>query len=308
MLVHTRPMQPILAILTGGTSSERDVALQSAMFVEEQLHTIFAIRVYDFPKDIERFLHERSTIDLAIPLFHGVGGEDGTIQGFLKTLHIPFLFSDVEAQAIGMNKALTKEILQKQNIPVASSLILFSSDRTPAYQGSCVIKPLDGGSSIGVTIAHTEEQFKKGLEEGFRWSKRLMIEPYIKGREFTVAVIEEAQKLIALPVIEIRSKHAFFDLESKYDPTLVEELCPAPIDEELASQLKRLAIDTHRAIGAKHLSRTDFIVDIEGKPWALEINTIPGQTKNSLLPKAILISGRTLGAIYKGWVEDLLNR
>ncbi len=300
-------MQHTIAILTGGTSSERDVALQSAEFVEEQLQTIFAIRVYDFPKDLERFLHERSTIDLAIPLFHGIGGEDGTIQGFLKTLQIPFLFSDVEAQAVGMNKALTKEMLQKQGIPVASSLILFSTDQAPTYKNPCVIKPLDGGSSIGVTIAHTGEQYRKGLAEGFTWSKRLMIEPYIEGREFTVAVIEEAGQLIALPVIEIRSKHSFFDLESKYDPTLVEELCPAPIDEELAHKLKQLAIDTHQAIGVKHLSRTDFIVDAEGNPWVLEINTIPGQTKNSLLPKAIHTSGRTLGGIYKGWIEDVLG-
>lgn len=301
-------MQQTIAILTGGTSSERDVALQSAAFVEKELHTIFAVRVYDFPKDIERFLYERSMINLVIPLFHGVGGEDGTIQGFLKTLQIPFLFSDVEAQAIAMNKALTKEILQKQDIPVTSSLILFSSVQAPAYEGSCVIKPLDGGSSIGVTIAHTEAQFRKGLEEGFRWSKRLMIEPYIKGREFTVAVIEEAGQLVALPIIEIKSKNAFFDLESKYDPTLVEELCPAPIDEELAGQLKQLAIDAHQTIGAKHLSRTDFIVDTQEKPWVLEINTIPGQTKNSLLPKAIHTSGRTLGGVYKGWIEDTLNR
>ncbi len=300
-------MQQTLAILTGGTSSERDVALQSAAFVEEQLQTIFAIRVYDFPKDIGRFLQERSTINVAIPLFHGVGGEDGTIQGFLKTLQIPFLFSDVEAQAIGMNKALTKEILQKRNIPVASSLIVLSTDQTPAYQGSCVIKPLDGGSSIGVTIAHTEEQCKNGLEEGFKWSKRLIIEPYIKGREFTVAVIEEHQQLIALPVIEIKSKHSFFDLESKYDPALVDELCPAPIDEALAGQLKQLAINAHQAIGAKHLSRTDFIVDSEGTPWVLEINTIPGQTKNSLFPKAIRSAGKTISSVYKEWIEDALS-
>ncbi len=300
-------MQHTIAILTGGTSSERDVALRSAEFVEEQLHTIFAIRVYDFPKDLERFLHERSSIDLAIPLFHGVGGEDGAVQGFLKTLQMPFLFSDVEAQAVGMNKALTKEALQKQRIPVTSSRILVSTDQAPTYKNPCVIKPLDGGSSIGVTIAHTREQYRKGLVEGFTWSKRLMIEPYIAGREFTVAVIEEAGQLIALPVIEIRSKHAFFDLESKYNPTLVEELCPAPINEELAHKLKQLAIDTHQAIGAKHLSRTDFIVDAEENPWVLEINTIPGQTKNSLLPKAIRTSGRTLGEVYKGWIEDVLS-
>lgn len=300
-------MPQTIAILTGGTSSEREIALQSAAFVKEQLGDSFTVQLYDVPHELERFLHERSSIDIAIPVFHGVRGEDGTIQGFLKTLDIPFLFSDVPAHAIGMNKAITKDLLLQHGIPTAPYVLLTSTDPLPAFSRPCVIKPIDSGSSVGVTIVKEEKAFVEGIKEGFKWSKTLLIEDCICGREFTVAVIEENGKLVALPVIEIRSKHAFFDLESKYDPALVDELCPAPIEEEQANQLKTLAIQTHQTIGAKHLSRTDVIVDQTGNAWVLEINTIPGQTKHSLLPKAIRASGRELVNVYTDWITKELR-
>ncbi len=300
-------MRSKIAILTGGTSSEREIALASAAHVEELLRETHNLQVFDFPTDIELFFKQRGSVDLVIPLFHGVGGEDGSIQGFLQTLGIPFLFSDVAAQAIAMNKATTKDLLLQHGIKTANYFILKETDPIPVFSRPCVIKPIDGGSSIGVVIAKSSETYLTGIKEAFLSSKTVLVEDYIQGREFTVAVIEENEKPIPLPVIEIRSKNSFFDLVSKYDPSLAEELCPAPIDDALAHKLQAIALRTHQIIGAKHLSRTDIIADEEGIPWVLEINTIPGQTKHSLLPKAIHASGRKLGALYRDWIDSELQ-
>lgn len=300
-------MLPKIAILTGGTGSEREIALASAAHVQELLRETYDLQAFDFPPDIELFFKQRRAIDLVIPLFHGVGGEDGSIQGFLQTLGIPFLFSDVAAQAIAMNKATTKDLLLQHGIKTASYFTLRETDPIPDFSRPCVIKPIDGGSSIGVAIAKNKETYLTGIKEAFISSDVLLIEDYIPGKEFTVAVIEEGGKPIALPVIEIRSKNTFFDLASKYDPSLAEELCPAPIDDQLAHQLQTIALRTHQIIGAKHLSRTDIIVDDEGTPWVLEINTIPGQTENSLLPKAACASGRSVSELYQNWILSELN-
>lgn len=300
-------MPPRIAILTGGTSSEREVALQSAQFVEHELRSYLPVKTYDFPKELEAFLQDRTSIDLVIPLFHGVGGEDGTIQGFLKTLSIPFLFSDVGALAIAMNKAVTKDLLLQHGIPTAPYSVLTKTESLPRFTGPCVIKPIDAGSSIGITIAQNETDFREGIAHGFKWSTQLLIEDYLQGREYTVAVIQEDETTIALPVVEICSKNAFFDLESKYDADLVEEICPARIEETLADKLKTIALKTHTLIGAKHLSRTDIIVDAHNEPWVLEINTIPGQTTQSLFPKAIKASGRSLGQTYLDWITKELR-
>ena len=152
-----------------------------------------------------------------------------------------------------------------------------------------------------------QESFEKGLDEAFAHGFTLLIEDSIPGDEYTVAVIEENDKPVALPVIAIKSKNAFFDFESKYNPHLVEEVCPAPIEDSLRERLQEMAIRIHQLIGARHLTRSDFIVDKEGVIWFLEINTIPGQTLNSLVPKAIRASGRKIEDVFTEWICDVLH-
>ncbi len=135
----------------------------------------------------------------------------------------------------------------------------------------------------------------------------MLVEDLIEGKEFTVAVVEDVHGPRALPVIEIRSKNEFFDFESKYDPALCDELCPAPIDENLAERLKDVALTAHTMIGARHISRTDMIVDRNGEIWFLEINTIPGLTSASLTPKAIAAAGLRLEDLLMVWIEDVLK-
>ena len=292
-----------VAILTGGDSSERAVALSSAKNVIAVLADKYELVVFDFPRDLDKFLVSYKKFEVAIPVFHGPGGEDGVVQGFLKTLNIPFIFSDVEAHSVAMDKALSKFIAEKIGIKTAPYLVLNKFENLQ-FNNPLVVKPLVGGSSIGISIAQDKKQLDKALREAFKYSTRVLAEDYIKGKELTVPVIDKKGQSLALPVIEIRSKNSFFDYQSKYDAALAQELCPAPIDESLAKQLQMQAVKIHQAIGARHISRSDFIVS-DTEIYFLEINTIPGMTDESLLPKSLKAAGEDFGQLLSTWIEEL---
>ena len=297
-----------IAVLTGGSSSEREIALKSSQTVVAALRERAEdqVDVFDFPNDIQKFLDARSSVDIAAPVFHGRGGEDGDVQGFLKTLGIQFIFSDVEAHALAMDKPRTKVIVTAAGVTVPQGRMVRRGE-VFVFEHPVVIKPPDAGSSVGVSIAHSQEELDAALSKAFLTAEEMLVEDYVAGREFTVPVIEEGTSTIALPVIQIISKNAFFDLESKYDPSLAEELCPAPIEDELAKRLQELAVKAHVAVSVRHVSRSDYIVDSAGKIWFLEINTIPGMTAQSLLPKALSVTGRTFGGVLRGWIDSILQ-
>lgn len=295
-----------IAVLTGGNSSEREVALASSKNVVNSLITRHQVTVFDFPNDLDKFLSSYKDYQAAIPVFHGPGGEDGVVQGFLKTLGIPFIFSDVEAHAVGMDKYLSKYLAEKIGLLTAPYNIFHKFEKI-IFTKSVVVKPLAGGSSIGISIAHNQTDLEKAFQKAFQYSDKVLIEDYIKGRELTVPIIDKGEKSLALPVIEIRSKNDFFDYESKYDNQLVEEICPAPIADDLAKELQRQALEMHKALGARHISRSDFIVsnDHNSKIYFLEINTIPGMTDNSLTPKAIVAGGENFADLLDIWLESV---
>lgn len=296
-----------ITLLTGGSSSEREVALASATHVASLLKKHFRVRMFDFPKEVESFAAKRRTFDAAVPMFHGKDGEDGTVQGFLRMLGVPFIFSDIAAHALALNKAWTKEVVAEAGLLVPPARIVAKGERV-SFTRPCVIKPIDGGSSIGVAIAKNARAFADGMRHAFVWSDRVMVERLVVGEEYTVAVMEEQKTLVALPVIAIKPKNAFFDYQSKYEEGFVEEICPAPIPSTLARRLQRAAALAHRTIGARHLTRSDFIVDRRNRIWFLETNTIPGQTLQSLVSKAVRASGRDLADVFAGWVHDACGR
>jgi D-alanine-D-alanine ligase len=297
-------MKMRIAILTGGTSSERAIALASAEGVKNALAGRFDIVIYDLPDNLDEFLSQYRSVSAVIPVFHGRGGEDGAVQGFLRTLNVPFLFSNVEAQALAANKYLAKNLIEKHGIATPKAVVVSNSDKIN-FKSPVVVKPLDGGSSIGVSIVKDKNDLAKALKEAFAQSPKVLIEDYIEGNEYTVAVIEGENGYTALPVVAIVPKTEFFDNKSKYDPSLVEEICPAPISAKLSNVLKDAAIKAHDVIGALHISRSDFIVDKNGKVWFLEINTIPGLTANSLVPKALKAAGIDFGELVDSWVRVL---
>lgn len=295
----------MIAILTGGTSTEREISLRSASHAAACLRELHGVRVYDLPNDLERFLQARHDIDLAVPLIHGRGGEDGVLQGFLEQLDIPYLFSGVTAHALAIDKALTKTVVSFRGVPVQASTIIHRGESC-VYSHPVAIKQIDGGSSIGITRVDSQVTLDATIQTALETAESILIEPWIEGQEFTIGVIDDDRGTQALPVVMICPKTgSFFDYRQKYEQAaLAEELCPAPISESLTKRLQELAITAHQAIGAKHVSRSDFIVDHEGNPWFLEINTIPGMTETSLLPKMLEVDRSSLREQLTRWIEN----
>ncbi len=327
-------MTPI-AIFTGGTSAERDIAIASSKAVARLLDGRYATTTFDFPSDIDAFLARRHEFVAAIPVFHGSGGEDGTVQGFLETLGIPYLFSGVAANAIAMDKDLAKRIVASAGIKtpawsvIVSGLSAVSSAKVEAKQSleeiasvcgprndkgfPCVVKPLDGGSTQGVSIARDRAELDAAVDAALRFSSSVLVESFVAGDEFTVAVPDvpstgsgSATTFVpnAMPVIQIKSPTGLYDYDAKYGPVPAEKLCPAPIPDDLAERLQAAALTAHRTIGARHLSRVDFIVDPSDEIWFLEINTIPGLSV--LFPRAVAASGRDFGEMLARWIETTI--
>lgn len=295
-----------VAILTGGDSGEREIALASAGNVAKVLTDHYLVTTFDLPKQLDTFLSQRKEFEVVIPIFHGRGGEDGTVQGFLETLRIPYLFSGVTAHAIGIDKNLAKGVISSAGIKTSPWSVLTKDDKlqSPPHI-PCVVKPIDGGSTQGVTIVLVPDDFERAINEALKHSTRVLVENFISGDEFTVAVIDEGTETVAMPVIQIKSPEGFYDFAAKYGPQPAKKLCPAPISAALSNQLQEAAVKVHQAIGARHLTRTDFIVDHEGTIWFLEVNTIPGLSV--LFPRAISASNRNFTEVLSHWIEEIVN-
>ncbi|MEI6511198.1 MAG: D-alanine--D-alanine ligase [Candidatus Uhrbacteria bacterium] len=303
-----------IAILTGGTSAERDIALTSSKTVARVLDGRYAATTFDFPSEIDAFLARRHEFAVAIPVFHGKGGEDGTVQGFLETLGIPYLFSGVAAHAVAMDKDLAKRVVASAGLRTAAWMTEGSpSDPhgdSHAADASwdefpCVVKPLDGGSTQGVAIVRSRAELDAAVNVALRFSSRVLVESFVAGDEFTVAVADVDGVPTAMPVIQIKSPTGLYDYDAKYGQTPAEKLCPAPIADDLAHRLQSAALLAHNAIGARHFSRTDLIVDSAGDIWFLEINTIPGLSV--LSPRAVAASGRDFGNLLASWIEKTVR-
>jgi D-alanine-D-alanine ligase len=294
-----------VAIITGGQSTEREVSLWSAEFVLKALREEGVdARVIVLPGDSGDIYS--GAFDVAIPMIHGRGGEDGAIQRHLDTFGIPYLFSSPATHEIGIDKEKTKKCAREVGVNCAKGeLVSKISDITLPYP--YIIKPVDGGSTIDVVIVKSDADLITANDVVNKYPS-MLAESYVSGREFTVGVLEDDGAEIALPVAEIVAEDGFFDFDCKYtDGLMAEEICPANIGEELASKLQDAALQVHRAVGARHMTRSDFIVDDAGEIWFLEINTIPGLTRNSLFPKILPIQGKTLGGVLNGWICEIMS-
>ncbi|TMD59851.1 MAG: D-alanine--D-alanine ligase [Chloroflexi bacterium] len=254
-------------------------------------------------------------IDVAFPVLHGTYGEDGTLQGMLDLIGIRYVGSGTLASALAMDKLMTKTVLEASGLPIARDLLVERRDFVAAPEDTAgrvgaqilpaVVKPVRSGSSIGMTIVHTRAEMGPALEEAFRYDDRALVEERLSGTELTVGVIGN-RELTALPVIEIVTKREFFDYQAKYDPALTEEICPARVSDAIAREVQDLAMRAHRALGCRGLSRTDFIYGADGAV-ILEVNTMPGMTVNSLLPKAARVAGIPFGELLDRLVQLALE-
>ncbi|MFZ2087411.1 MAG: D-alanine--D-alanine ligase [Desulfobaccales bacterium] len=304
-----------LALIAGGKSAEREVSLKSGEQVYQALDkSKYDIRRYDPRDDLERLVRDASELDAALVIMHGRGGEDGTLQGMLDLLGIPYQGSGVLGSAIGMNKELSKILYQQAGLKVSRALFL-DRDKTPdlkeiqAQLGlPVVIKPVNEGSSIGITKARTREELEKGLAAAFPYDHRVLVEQFLEGIEVTCGILGN-NELTALPLVEIipSEQYDFFDYEAKYKPGASTEICPARLDEATTKKAQDAALTAHRALQCRGYSRTDMIVN-EGGIYVLETNTIPGMTATSLFPQAAKASGLEFPQLLDRLIELAMEK
>jgi D-alanine-D-alanine ligase len=291
-------MKKTIALLYGGISSERDVSLKSGQQVFQSLDkNKYDVLRYDTQTDLPRLVAEAGRIDAALIILHGPFGEDGTVQGLLELLDIPYQGAGVLGSALSMNKMAAKQIYTQSGIPVPPAEAVRRGEAVNAAQLASrlglpiVVKPVTGGSSIGMTIVRSAEKLAEALDKAFEQDAMAMVEAYIQGIEITGSVLGN-EELQALPLIEIipGGGHEFFDYKAKYTAGLTQEICPARIDPELTSKAQSYACMAHKALFCSGYSRTDMIV--RGRDiYILETNTIPGMTPTSLFPQAAQQAG-----------------
>lgn len=242
--------------------------------------------------------------DAVFLALHGSCGEDGRIQAALDLMGIPYTGSGHLGSALAMDKDLTKQLAAEQGVATPKWRVLtFGREDIPRLleelELPCVIKPMDSGSSIGVSIAGTRPELEAALTVGLGFGGRVIAETYIKGREVQVGVLEDR----ALPSIEIIPKTGFYDYENKYQPGAATEVCPAPVSAQVEEKLRAAALKVHRLLGLSVYSRSDFILTGDETPWFLEINTLPGMTPTSLLPQ----EAAAVGIDYPELCERILK-
>jgi D-alanine-D-alanine ligase len=245
-------------------------------------------------------------LDVVLIALHGTWGEDGRIQGLLDTLGIPYTGSGVLASALAMDKVMAKTVLAAAGLDVPRGAVVRSEIGADLQAARAVglpvfVKPVASGSSVGASIVRDAEHLAPAIADALRYDERAMVEEYLKGVELTVAVIGN-DELTPLPVIEIVTGREFFDYRAKYDAGASEEIVPARVPNDVAKRAQDLAVRAHQALGCRGMSRTDFVW-VGDRMAALEVNTIPGMTANSLLPKAAKAAGIGFGDLLTRLVE-----
>ena len=282
-----------IGVLMGGISSEREISIKTG----EAIYNALIKRGYDAIKiDVNRnFIKEifNYNIDIAFIALHGKYGEDGIIQGILEFAGIPYTGTSVMGSAVCMNKVITKRVFNSLGILTPKFWLNREEIVFPV-----VVKPIAEGSTIGVSIVTDENELDNAIKNAMKYSNRIFFEEYIDGKEITVSVLCGK----ALPVIEIRPKKGFYDFESKYTKGMTEYIIPARIDKNLEREVKEESEMIFKEFDCKGAIRVDFIVK-ENKPYALEVNTIPGMTPTSLLPKA----ANYIGLTFEDVVEEILK-
>lgn len=284
----------------GGISTERDISLRSGQAVYNALieKGYNAIPI-DVGRDVVRRLMEEE-IDVAFIVLHGRYGEDGTIQGLLEVMGIPYTGSGVLASAMALDKVVSKKVFIFHGIPTPEFRVVKGSEpSTPdSYIGlPLVVKPASQGSTIGVTVVKEEGGLKAAFEEAWRYGDTVLVERYIEGREITVGILNGK----VLPIIEIRPKEGIYDYKAKYTPGMTEYIVPVRLGDRVEERVKEIALKAYQALGCRGVARVDMILAWE-TPYVLEVNTIPGMTELSLIPKAAASSG--IG--FSDLVEEIL--
>jgi D-alanine-D-alanine ligase len=346
-----------IAVLAGGTSTERDVSLSTGSMIykalKEKGHNTVLLDVYlgyegetsgifDIDKDSENNLASKiagnfGTItesnpdiaqikalrkgedigffgpgiidicqkaDIVFLALHGGNGEDGKLQAAFDLMGIRYTGTDYTSSALAMDKAITKEIFSFYNIPTPKGIHVKKEESFEWNLYPCIVKVCTGGSSVGVSIAASAEEMKGALSNAFSYGDEVIIEQYIKGREFSVGVIDGT----ALPVIEIAPLKGFYDYRNKYQAGSAIETCPAVLSQELTLRMQKISVEVFRALRLKTYARMDFMLSEQNEVFCLEANTLPGMTPTSLLPQEAKVVGMDFPALCEKIIEISLKK
>ncbi len=295
-----------IGVLAGGPSNERDISLRSGRAVHNALLSEGLDSILlNVKNDIDEIV-EKSCIDVAFIMLHGRFGEDGTVQKILEEAGIPYTGSGVDASIAAMDKAASKDLFIRNHIPVPEYMVLIKGR---PYPYDCdklgmpiVVKPHLEGSSIGLSIVRDKSSLKGAIDTAFKYGDKVILEEYIDGRELTVGILNDE----ALPVIEIVPRNKVYDYDAKYKDSVTKYIVPAPISEELSRDAGSLGLMAHKALGCRSFSRVDMMMALSGDIFVLEVNTIPGMTERSLLPKAAQATGLRFSSLCVRILEDAL--
>lgn len=326
-------MKKKIALVTGGYSGEAVISYKTAdtiyKHIDRSLYDCYLIDIHPngwfykpdggeqslVDKNDFSVMHhgEKITFDAVLIALHGTPGEDGKLQGYLDCLNIPYTSCNTATSAITFNKKYTVAVAAASGIRVANSIQLFKNE---SYNSSEIIdklrlpvfvKPNNGGSSLGMSKVNEAVHLDAAIQKAFREDDQVLIESFIRGREFTIGVFRSGGNIITLPITEIVSKNEFFDFEAKYQGAS-EEITPASVDESIANAIRETAKKAYHVFNCSGVVRIDFIYEEEaGVPFMLEINTVPGQSDASIVPQQVRAMGWTLSRFYSELIESCLK-
>ncbi len=324
---------PNIALIAGGYSGESEVSVRSAAVIMQNIDKskfnaylisitrerwLCIIDNSEVPVDKNDFSitynGEKITFNSAFIMIHGTPGEDGVLQGYFDMLQIPYTTCNATVSAVTFNKYFCNKIVKAMGgVHVAESFRIISflpyDVNEIAYVTGfpCFVKPNAGGSSIGTTKVHAPDELRNAIDIAFKEDDEVLVESFIKGREITCGVIRSRNELISFPLTEVVSKKEFFDFEAKYDPRFADEITPAPIDETLASEIKKLSEKYYDLFHCEGVVRFDYIVE-GNKIWFLEVNTIPGMSAESIVPQQAKAYGWSYTELTTRIIEESLRK
>ncbi len=323
-------MKKNIAIFAGGNSGEYEISIKSGRVIERNIDQTFFNTYYIHAKgkswsyqlpDNTVVEIDKNDCSLTLPegkikfdaifiAIHGTPGENGILQGYFELMNIPYTSSDVLTSSLTFNKSFCNRVVMTHGVQVSPSVHLYANEEyssTKIIETTglpCFIKPCNSGSSVGMSKVNTIEELQPAIELAFQHDDQILIEHFIKGREITCGVFKTKGKLVVLPITEIVSKKEFFDYEAKYTVGMAEEITPAPIEDEIAQKCKATSAFLYQRLNCKGVVRFDYIFNDEGL-FFLEVNTIPGQSENSIIPQQARYMGLTITDLYTLLLNEL---
>ncbi|WP_146899799.1 D-alanine--D-alanine ligase family protein [Cellulomonas aerilata] len=310
--------KPRVVVLAGGLSHERDVSLRSGRRVAEALRGAgIEVTVHDVDSDLIPALTQARP-DLVWPLLHGATGEDGSVRDVLEMLDLPYLGTDPRASRVAWSKPVAKTVVARAGLRTPDFVTLPQSLFRELGAGRVleaivqrlglplVVKPSRGGSALGVTLVRDAAELPRAMVDAFAYGDTALVERAVEGREMAVSVVQSPDGLRALPAVEVVTDGPY-DYDARYNPGRTEYFAPARLDAATARAAADMALQAHRALGLRHLSRTDLVLTDDGVAHFLEVNVAPGMTETSLFPQAATAAGHDLGTLYRELVQLALR-